>query len=106
MFQDHNLEAKSHNRKLAKSRENLRHGIFGIACVRQDLTESTLVHPLCTGVNESIPLKIPFVINFFPDLNYDEGLKSEYCIFIKETRCQTTVEYKRECSTKIASLAK
>ena len=39
MLQDHNLEAKSHNRKLAKSRENLRQGIFGIVSV---LTETTL----------------------------------------------------------------
>ena len=36
MFQDHNLGAKSHRSKcrnpsLAKSRENLRSGIFGIA---------------------------------------------------------------------------
>ena len=29
MFQDHNLEAKSQNSELAKSRENLRQEIFG-----------------------------------------------------------------------------
>ena len=54
MFPDHNLEAKSHNCKLAKSRENLRQGIFGTVSVWRDLTKATIVHSLCTEFNESL----------------------------------------------------
>ena len=60
MFQSHNLEAKSCNRKLANSRKNLCQGIFGIASVWRDLTEATIVHSLCVGVNGSLRLSLLF----------------------------------------------
>ena len=62
MLQDHNLGTKSYNSKLAKSRENLRQGIFGIVSVWRDLIEVTIVHSLCTGIDEALRFVLALLI--------------------------------------------
>ena len=63
------VRAKSHRRlcHCAKSRENIRSGIFATV-----LHETSIVHSLCTEVNES--LRFPLLFSFQEEYPSTEGM--------------------------------